>query len=121
VNEIFAEKDGGDEELRTGTSNSADITLGAPLDGEAVARGRGDPSLPPGTQQASRQQSPMSSQDDEDTLPILPPPFNDPFDPSQSKLQSNSQDGARTPSLRERTSGMLRHAFMASAYTKRRP
>ncbi len=62
MNEIFAEKDGGDEELRTGTSNTADITLGALLDGEGVVRGRGDRALPPGTQQASRQHSPMSSQ-----------------------------------------------------------
>jgi len=73
VNEIFAEKDGGDEELRTGTSNTADITLGALLDGEGVVRGRGDRALPPGTQQASRQHS-----------------------------------------VRERTSGTLRHAFMTA-------
>jgi len=112
VNEIFAEKDGGDEELRTGTSNTADITLGALLDGEGVVRGRGDRALPPGTQQASRQHSPMSSQGVEDTLPDLPPPLIDPFDPSQPNSQSNSQDGARTHSVRERTSGTLRHAFM---------
>jgi len=74
VNEIFAEKDGGDEELRTGTSNTADITLGALLDGEGVVRGRGDRALPPGTQQASHQHSPRSSQGVEDTLPDLPPP-----------------------------------------------
>jgi len=112
VNEIFAEKDGGDEELRTGTSNTADITLGTLLDGEGVVRGRGDRPLPPGTQQASRQHSPMSSQGVEDTLPDLPPPLIDPFDPSPRNSQSNSQDGARTHSVRERTSGTLRHAFM---------
>ena len=54
MNEIFAE-DGGDEELRTGTSNTAGITLGALIDGEGVVRGRGDRPLPPGTQQASCQ------------------------------------------------------------------
>jgi len=57
VNEIFTEKDGGDEELRTGTSKTADITLSTLLDGEGVVRGRGDRPLPPGTQQASRQHS----------------------------------------------------------------
>jgi len=118
VNEIFAEKDGGDEELRTGTSNTADITLGALLDGDGVVRGRGDRALPPGTQQASRQHSPMSSQGVEDTLPDLPPSLIDPFDPSQpnsqTNSQTNSQDGARTHSVRERTSGTLRHAFMTA-------
>jgi len=102
VNEIFAEKDGGDEKLRTGTSNTADITLGALLDGEGVVRGRGDRAMPPGTQQASRQHSPMSSQGVEDTLPDLPPPLIDPFDPSQPNSQTNSQDGARTHSVREK-------------------
>ena len=73
MNEIFAEKDGGDEELRTGTSKTADITLGTLLDGEGVVRGRGDRPLPPGTQQASRQHSSMSSQGVEDTFPISRP------------------------------------------------
>jgi hypothetical protein len=50
VNKIFAEKDGGDEKLRTGTSNTADITLGVLLDGEVVVRGRGDRAMPPETQ-----------------------------------------------------------------------
>ncbi len=99
-----AEKDGGDEELRTGTSNTADITLDALLDGEGVVRARGDRAMPPGTQQASRQQSRMSSQAVEDTLPDLPPPL---IDPSQPNLQSNSQDSARTHSVRERKSGTL--------------
>jgi len=48
----------------------------------------------------------------EDTLPDLLPPLIDPFDPSQPNSQSNSQDGAKTHSVRERTSGTLRHAFM---------
>jgi len=55
VNEIFAKKDGGNEELCTGTSSTAAITLGALLDGEGVARGHEDPSVPSGIQRASRQ------------------------------------------------------------------
>jgi hypothetical protein len=112
VNEIFAEKDGGDEELRTGTSNTADITLGALLDGEGVVRGRGDRALPPELSRHPANTPSCHPKALQDTLPDLPPPFIDPFDPSQPNSQSNSRDGARTHSVRERTSGTLRHAFM---------
>ena len=73
MNEIFAEKDGGDEELRTGTSNTADITLGALLDGEGVVLGRGDRALPQGTQQASCKHSPCHPKALKTPFPISRP------------------------------------------------
>ncbi len=59
---------------------------------------------------SAQRQRRMSSQDVQETLPELAPILIDPFDRSQS----NSQDGARTPSVREQTSGTLRHAFMTA-------